>query len=238
MTRDQKQIAVSEWGGSPDFSERGVGAGYVEFAGGAFINARKEALVRGVKAFADHPADYMVKKLTYTVTPAVIRRMISSGFFLGLMNHWIPDPEEREKSAIYRWLRWARTKMSFASQYLQRGYICVPLPIDAGDNAAVILTMPMDESEMVWADFTATAFDSLLADQPEVIRNDPDPWVNYSKRLFANLSPFGTTDTGPFLSTVIPWFKTYALGMPTYDSFRGRNILTDDELAARLARPD
>jgi len=236
MSEEQKKVAVSEFGGSPDFSERGVAAGYFEFMQGAFINARKEGLVRSFKAFAANPGDYVAKKMVYSVTPAAVRWMVGSGFLLGLLRAAVPE-EEREGNPVFGFLEWAMRKMSFVSDYLQKSYAVIPLPVDAGENCAVVLTLPMDETERAWNDLTCSALDSLTEALGGDVSKDPDPWLNAAGRVFGEFLPFAANG-GPMLSAIMPWLNTYGLGRPTYDSFRQRNVLTDDELAARYSRPD
>jgi hypothetical protein len=240
MTENQKLLACTEWGGSPDFGNRGVWTGYYEFVNGSFINARKEGVKRSFTAFADHPADFVLKKMMYTVGPAIVQWGLASGLTSYLIRQAIPDDDERENNPLWRFAEFYRNGMANVSDYLQRTYHTIILPVDAGTRTSAIVTLPIDDNEQAWRDITWTALDSMFAnaDIPGMAgAKTATPITDTMGRTLGNFLP-SSANGGMLLSVFVPWINTYALGRHSYDDFRQANILTDDELAARFRTSD
>ena len=92
----------------------------------------------------------MAKKSAYVIGPAAMRWLLYSGAAVAMYRHWVPDEEEREKSAMWQFLKWCASNGANISDYLLKSYIATPLPINTGNpECSVVLSMPMDQTDQV-----------------------------------------------------------------------------------------
>lgn len=240
LTDEQKMVMVSDWGGSPDFSERGVWAKNIEFMSGSFLNARKEGLKRSFSALEDHPLDFVAKKMAYSVGPAITRAALATGLASYVLKHMIPDDDERENNTLWKFAEFCRKAYSHVSDYLQKSYAVIPLPVDLDGKGALVMTLPLDETDMAWNDIAYTLVESICEEwgfDGHSGLKSPTPLSEMVSRQISNFLPT-TANGGMLLGAIMPFINTYGLGKQTYDEFRQRNVLTQDEMDARFRTDD
>ena len=237
VTEDQARLIVTDFGGSPDFSERGAYASYIEFVFQPFLNARKEAAVRNVRAFKDHPGDFLAKKSAYVIGPAAMRWLLYSGAAVAMYRHWVPDEEEREKSAMWQFLKWCASNGANISDYLLKSYIATPLPINTGNpECSVVLSMPMDQTDQVVSTLVWNSLDAAAGSMGLETSRVSDPALQSIQSIGAEFLP-SIESQAPFISS-LRMIGNFLQGNNYFDAFRQRNVFTEDELRQRFKDRD
>ena len=236
VTEDQARLIVTDFGGSPDFSERGAYASVIEFGLQPFMNARKEAAIRNVRAAADHPGDWLAKKAAYVIGPAALRWLLYSGAALAFFKHWVPDEEERENNPMWRLLKWFARHGANTSDYLLKNYITTPLPVDTGNpECSVLLTMPMDQTDQVVSTLVWNALDAAAGAAGLETSRVSDPLGQSLGTIKAEFLP-SIESQAPLMSSLL-MLGNFMQGNNYFDAFRRRNVFTEDELRARFTDP-
>jgi hypothetical protein len=247
LSEAQRILITRELGGSPDFSERGSAASYVEFVTSPFVNAAKEGTLGYAKAFKDRPGETTQKLLMNVVAPTMVRHILASGLGLALLKIAWPDDEERESSWIYNFMNWYYNAARKVPSYILKNYNSFPVPMAKEDSKfwTLMLRMPMDQTSQLASLITWNTMDSMgetLLDSlgdgrtPTVLSRTERPWLEAGQSLVGSVLP-GEMAQAPVLG-LLGLVKGFVFGTNFYDSFKERDVFNEDELIARWSTPN
>lgn len=242
MSQQKKILVTRELGGSPDFSERGAAASYVEFITRPFANAAKEGTIGWAKAFQLSPKETVRKMVSNVIAPTIVRHVLSSGLGLAILKFYMPDDEEREKSWIYNWMKWYYDSSNNVPSYILKSYSAFPIPVKVDDSGlwTLILRMPMDQTSQLISLITwntmdtigETILNSIENDGvPNVLSRSERPGLEIIQALVGSTIPMDVAE-GPGAGVLGLTFG-YVFGTNFYDSFKERYVFNEDDLISR-----
>jgi hypothetical protein len=251
MTPQQRILTTRELGGSPDFSERGAAASYIEAITSPFVNAAKEGTIGTISAFRDRPMETTRKLFSNVVAPTMVRHLLGSGLGLALLKIAIPDEEERKGNWLYKFMKWYYERMQNVPNYIMKNYHSFPVPVDMGETAnnfTALIRMPMDQTSQVLSLTVWNMMDSLgetLLNQinsgkpgttPAVISRTESPWIETGESIASSFGVGGIAQA-PILG-IIGLIGGFVTGLNYYDYFKGQNVFNEDELISRWKNPE
>jgi len=258
ISHEQKILITRELGGSPDFSESGSVRSYVEFATRPFVNAAKEGTLASIDSFKRDPSGASIKMMKHAVLPTLARWALGSGFLLELFRFMVPDEEDREKYWGYGFLKWYYKAMSNVPNYQKKFFHTNPLPInpesgaytsDIGSAWSVVLSAPMDHITQIVSSSLWNSLDSAgegLLDQfkrsrdpnaaPTVLSTTVSPSNEIKDLVLSSFLPIASAESPVLKIAALSW--GYIWGSNYHDSFRDRDVWTENELLARFKTHD
>ncbi len=231
---DARARFVIEQGGTPNLSARGVWATNLENCMGFFWNVKKQSFARSVDAFLDHPTEYAVKAVAQSILPAVVRGLITCGGLGWLVSQILFDGDEEKMkksklAPILNFLAWEGRALKNVPAYQQRNYHIVPIATLNGGTFALRVKYSPEEYAVVNAVHTAM---NRLMPNP----TDPDARPeDVVKAVWDTIMP--PLDSGnPALLFAEILFGPF-IGLNPHDSFRGRDVFSDDAMLAKWTAP-
>lgn len=239
QTRQEIALMTMTRSGTPDIAERGFHATTIEMMFGNFWNVRKEGVLRTIQAAKEDPKDFWPKQIIYTAIPRLVAIFLSEGILMEIIKWRFDDDEEKIRQsrigAFYEYLGWYKKAMANVSTYLKRTYRCIPV-WDYGNGSTRVITIPIaDESRVV--DMTIQAlFNQALLKSGRAVA-DPDLRL---RDLVSEMSRQILPDfegSSPAVSLFRTWVQPFLIGSNPYDTYRGDNVFTRDEMDTRWTTP-
>jgi hypothetical protein len=248
MSDAQKILMTRELGGSPDFSERGRAASYIEFITSPFVNAAKEGTIGTVQALKDRPGETTAKLFKNVVAPTMIRHMLSSGLALALMKIYFGDDEEKKANSwMYNFVQWYYERTRNVPNYVLKNYHAYPLPFSGleGSSFSLMLRAPMDQTSQLLSLITWNMMDAIgeqVLQQfnddgtPVVLSRTERPGVEMAKALVSSVGPdaLGQAPISGMIGLLYGFFS----GQNYVDDFRDMKVFDENELIARYSQPN
>lgn len=225
-----------EQGGTPNLNARGILASWIENATGFFWNVRKEGVLRSWRAFKDHPTEWAVKATVQTMLPQFIKGLAITGTLAAIVKKILFNDDEKKMNEsalapIIQYYEWMGKALRNVPSYEQRNYNVIPLAMNEDGTGTIGLRIKWSPEEFAIVN-AVHAFTQSIAEKP----TDPsaDPSTALSGAILELLPNFeGVNPVSSWTWALLaPW-----LGINPYDSFRQRNLYTDDAMLARWLEP-
>lgn len=248
MSEDQKILLTRELGGSPDFSERGRAASYMEFITSPFVNAAKEGTIGTLQALKERPGETAAKLFKNVVAPTMIRNMLSTGLALALLKLYFGDDEEKKaKSWMYNFAEWYYERTKNVPNYVLKNYHAYPLPASGleGSNFTLMLRSPMDQTSQMLSLSTWNLMDTIgehILEQfskdgtPVVLSRTERPGIETAKAFASSVAP-DALGQAPVLSLIGVLYGFFS-GQNYFDDFKDSNVFDENELIAKYSQPN
>jgi hypothetical protein len=248
MSEDQKILMTRELGGSPDFSERGRAASYMEFITSPFVNAAKEGTIGSLQALKERPGETTAKLFKNVVAPTMIRNMLSTGLALALLKLYFGDDEEKKaKSWMYNFAEWYYERTKNVPNYVLKNYHAYPLPFSGLEesNFTLMLRSPMDQTSQMLSLATWNLMDTIgehvleaFNDNgtPVILSRTERPGIETAKAFVSSVGPdaLGQAPVLGMLGLLYGFFS----GENYFDDFKGVDVFDENELIARYSQPN
>jgi len=213
MPREEKNLIIRQWSGSPDFLEK-AGANWLIDSVALFYNPAKEGYRSEKRAWLGgggvkgRPMEMAINTLRLTILPTLGLTLLAN---LSRLTGKRGD-ERSDFEQIYQDSIGERDRLS---------YRCIPLGwIDKVNHKGMYLRLPMPENARIISATCQTLVQAALNKE----MTDPKAVLDYAGRQLPT--------SNPIIKCAMNWL-TYAGGGNPFDVFRNRGVLTDDEARLR-----
>jgi len=219
MPEWQKRQIVRETAGNPDFLNRAAGAAMLDW-GQLYYNAGKEGRMAAITALRMNPRDYLVNSLIWTAAPTILMGALQLSLLSKVLQKMRPNPDPddeedlKELQDYEEMMRWIPSWEKSRNNIIPLGWI------DKQNKKVMYLRIPVSEGQL-------PAHGLLYGAMAGDLENGgPD-----LQAMLLGSNALDVQVGSPAWNIASAWLD-YWRGRNPRDSYRGTDVLTDDEFKA------
>jgi hypothetical protein len=219
MPEWQKRQIIRETAGNPDFLNRAAGAAMWDW-GQLYYNAGKEGRMAAITALRMNPRDYLVNSLMWTAAPTILMGALQLGLVSKVLQKMRPQPDPDDEEDLKDVLEHEEMMKWIPSWEKSRNNV-IPLKwIDKANKKVMYLRIPVSEGQLP---AHGLLYGGLAGD---LENGGPD-----LQAMLLGSNALDVQVGSPMWNIASAWLD-YWRGRNPRDSYRGTDVLTDDEFKA------